>query len=46
MDSLFLEPPPRLRRSWEQFLKILGDIGMLIASVAGIIVGAFLLAGS
>jgi len=44
MDSLFLEtaaPDPTL---WEQFLKVLGDIGMLIASVAGIVVGAFLLA--
>jgi hypothetical protein len=43
MDSLFLaaaDPAPTL---WEQFLKILADIGMLLASVAGIILGAFLL---
>lgn len=44
MDSLFLETAAPAPTLWEQFLKILGDIGMLIASVAGIIVGAFLLA--
>ena len=44
MDSLFLETAAPAPTLWEQFLKILGDIGMLLASVAGIIIGAFLLA--
>lgn len=44
MDSLILEnaaPAPTL---WEQFLNVLGDIGLMVASVAGIVLGAFLLA--
>jgi len=34
-------PAPTL---WEQFLNVLGDIGLMVASVAGIVLGAFLLA--
>ncbi|CAN5489154.1 hypothetical protein BH10ACT5_BH10ACT5_20140 [soil metagenome] len=44
MDSLILEnaaPAPTL---WEQFLNVLGDIGLMVASAAGIVLGAFLLA--
>jgi small conductance mechanosensitive channel len=44
MDSLFLAAADPAPTPWEQFLKILADIGMLVASVGGIIIGALLLA--
>jgi small-conductance mechanosensitive channel len=47
MNTPFLDvvdPATTTPTLWEQFLTILADIGMLIASVAGIVVGAFLLA--